>query len=477
MSSDEELLASLGYRQELKWDFSLLQLLGLGFSITSVSVYNVSSRCSCSVLVCCWSSMGGAMGIITFILLQWGTCSIFVMTIAFAMAKLASSAPTSGELYYWTFKYSSPCYHKVASWVVRYANSVGYITGVSGLDFALLVQTLAAVSIGTDGTYIPTSGQTFSVFCGLLLLHSLIASLATSTLAKIQPYSITLNTLLFVALLIVLPIATLSEFKNSAPFAFGNFKNLSLWPSGFAFMLSWLALAWTMALGCMLGWGITLAFNIGPDTAAILSDLVGQPMVTILLNSFGNFIILTVYLVTVLRQTFALSYGALPSSHYLYKINHTTETPVNCIIFCTFCTMLLGLLTFAGPVAITAIFSMGVMCQYISYSLLIAARFFGGSTFVPGPFYMGKLSAPVAYVALLFMAFMVLVLLFPTNPGPTSADMNYSVMVVGGIISLCLTYYFFPVYGGRYWFTGPVKTTCSTDSKPDSLYEKEMNAD
>ncbi|KAF8986767.1 APC amino acid permease [Cyathus striatus] len=493
LSSDKELLASLGYRQELKQDFSLLQLLGLGFSITGI-VQSITS-----VLVYALP-YGGAVGLVW----GWGTCSVFVMTIAFAMAELASSAPTSGGLYYWTFKYSSPRYRKVASWVVGYTNSVGYIAGVSGWT---------AVSIGTDGTYIPTSGQTFGVFCGLLLLHSLVASLATSTLAKIQPYSIILNILLFVALLIALPVATPSEFKNSASFAFGNFKNLSLWPSGFAFMLSWLAPAWTMgamdagvhiseevknaslnvprtiivstALGCVLGWAlnITLAFNMGPDTAAILSDPVGQPMVTILLNSFGkrgalvvwSFIILTVYLVTVSRQTFALSRdGALPPSRYLYKINRTTGTPVNCVIFCAFCAMLLGLLTFAGPVAIAAIFSMGVVCQYISYSLPIAARFFGGSTFVPGPFYMGKLSAPVAYVALLFMAFMVLVLLFPTNPGPTSADMNYSVAVVGGIISLCLTYYFFPVYGGRYWFTGPVKTTRATDSKPDSLYEKEM---
>ncbi|KAF8999307.1 amino acid/polyamine transporter I [Cyathus striatus] len=508
MDSDEELLASLGYRQELKRDFSLLQLLGLSFSILGV-VQSITS-----VLVYALP-YGGAVGLVW----GWATCCVFVMTIAFAMAELASSAPTSGGLYYWTFKYSSPRYRMVASWVVGYVNSVGYIAGASGLEFALSVQILAAVSIGTDGTYIPTTGQTFGVFCALLLLHSLIASLATSTLAKIQPYSITLNILLFVALLIALPVATPPEFKNSASFAFGNFENLSLWPSGFAFMLSWLAPAWTMggidsgvhiseevknasvnvprtiivstALGCVLGWAlnIALAFNMGPDTAAILSDPVGQPMVTILLNSFGkrgalavwSFIILTVNLSAVdllmaaSRQSFAFSRdGALPLSRLLYKINGTTGTPVNCVIFCAFGAMLLGLLSFAGPVAIGAIFSMGVVCQYISYSVPIAARFVGGNTFMPGSFYMGKLSAPVAYVALLFMAFTVLVLLFPTNPGPTSADMNYTVVVVGGIISLCLTYYFFPVYGGRHWFTGPVKTTRSVHSKSDSLDEKEM---
>jgi amino acid transporter len=250
------------------------------------------------------------------------------------------------------------------------------------------------------------------------------------------------------------------------------------------------------ALGCMLGWAlnISLAFNMGPDTASILADPIGQPMVTILLNSFGkkgalvvwSFIILTVNLSAVdllmaaSRQSFAFSRdGALPFSRYLYKISSVTGTPVNCVIFCAFGAMLLGLLSFAGEVAIGAIFTMGVICQYISYSTPIAARFIGGNTFVPGPFYMGRLSAPVAYIALSFMAFMVLVLLFPTNPGPTSAEMNYSVAVVGGIVSLCLTYYFFPIYGGRHWFTGPVNTTLSVDSgsKPDLVSEKEAIMD
>ncbi|KAF9010827.1 amino acid/polyamine transporter I [Cyathus striatus] len=498
LSNDEELLASLGYKQELQRDFGLFQLLGLSFSIIGV-VQSITS-----VLVYALP-YGGAVGLIW----GWASCCVFLMAIALAMAELASSAPTSGGLYYWTFKYSSPRFRKVASWLVGYTNSVGYISGVSGFVYSLAVQILSAVSVGTDGSYIPTTAQIFGLFVGLLLFHSIIASLATNTLAKIQPYSIVLNILLFVALLIALPVATPSEFKNSASFSFGNFENLSTWPSGFAFMLSWLAPAWTMggldsgvhiseevknasvnvprtiiastALGCVLGWAfnIALVFNMGPDTLAILSDPAGQPMITILLNSFGkrgalavwSFIILTVnmsainLLVAASRQTFAFSRdGALPFSGILYKVNRITGTPVNCVLFCALGALLLGLLSFAGAVAIGAIFTMGVVCQYLAYSLPIAARFFGGSTFVPGPFYMGMLSAPVAYIALAFMSFMILILLFPTNPGPSSIDMNYTVVVVGGIIVLSLVYYFFPVYGGRHWFTGPVANTHSDDN-------------
>ena len=46
--------------------------------------------------------------------------------------------------------------------------------------------------------------------------------------------------------------------------------------------------------------------------------------------------------------------------------------------------------------------------------------------------------------------------MFPTNPGPTGSTMNYTVAVSGGWISLCIAYYFFPKYGGMYWFKGPM---------------------
>lgn len=53
--------------------------------------------------------------------------------------------------------------------------------------------------------------------------------------------------------------------------------------------------------------------------------------------------------------------------------------------------MLLGLLSFAGPAAIGAIFTMGVVCTYTAYSIPIAARHLGGQKFTPGPFSLGFL--------------------------------------------------------------------------------------
>ena len=58
--------------------------------------------------------------------------------------------------------------------------------------------------------------------------------------------------------------------------------------------------------------------------------------------------------------------------------------------------------------------------------------------------------------ALLWMAFSVVILCFPADTMPTAAAMNYTAAVLGGWIILCVIYFYFPVIGGRYWFTGPV---------------------
>ena len=71
-------------------------------------------------------------------------------------------------------------------------------------------------------------------------------------------------------------------------------------------------------------------------------------------------------------------------------MNSRTHSPVNAVWFTAFISALLGLLAFAAPVAIAAIFSLVVVGQYVAYSIPIACRFFGGEEFVPGPFYLGR---------------------------------------------------------------------------------------
>ncbi|KAI0777534.1 APC amino acid permease [Trametes elegans] len=490
--SDDAALAVLGYRQEFKRAFTAIEVFGIGFSIIGLF------PSMASVLVFAIPN-GGPVALVW----GWAICSVFLMFIALALAELGSAAPTSGGLYYWTWTFATPRWRKVLAWIVGYCNTMGLVAGLAGTDWGCAVQLMAAVSIGTNGSFVPTAGQTFAVYVALLLCHGIIASLATSVVARLQGIYIVMNVLMCLAIIIVLPVCTPSEYKNTASYAFGGFANLNGWPNGFAFVLSFLAPLWTIGgfdapvhiseeasnaqtavpwaivgavwVAGVLGWAINvvIAFCMGTDLESILGNPIGQPMATILFNNLGRngtlavwsivvciqFLMGTSTLTACSRQTFAFARdGGLPFSPFVYKINRRTQTPVNAVWSSAFVSMLLGLLAFAGPAANSAIFSLAVAGQYTAFAIPIASRFLGGQKWMPGPFTLGRFGLPVAAVAVAWMVFSVIILAFPTAPGPTADGMNYMIAVYGGWIILCLVYFYFPVYGGVHWFNGPQNT-------------------
>jgi len=393
---------------------------------------------------------------------------------------------------------------------------------MASVDWGVATQVMAAANIGSDGQFVATNGQVYGVFAALLVSHAVVASAATKIIARLQHFYVFLNIALFVVVVIVLPVATPKELHNSGSFAVGHFENTSGWPNGYAFILSFLAPAWTVAgfdtsvhiseearnapravpfaimsatiLSSVLGWivNIVLAIYMGNDLDSVIGNPIGQPMATIFFNSVGKsgtlaiwgFMIVALwmtgmdYLIAGSRQLFAFSRDkGLPLSGWLYNINPRTKTPVNAVVFLAVMTLLLGLLSFAGPLAISAVFTMSIVCQYIGFVTPIVARWVGGQKFVPGPFNLGLMSAPVAFVASVYMIFMIIVFLFPPIPAPTSHSMNYTVVVVGGTLMLSLAYYFFPRYGGRYWFTGPVETIEKLHEASRDEDEKDRGSD
>ena len=42
--------------------------------------------------------------------------------------------------------------------------------------------------------------------------------------------------------------------------------------------------------------------------------------------------------------------------------------------------------------------------------------------------------------------------------------MNYTVVVLGGVLVLSVVWYYFPIYGAVHWFTGPVPNVGNDDA-------------
>ncbi|KAL0577548.1 hypothetical protein V5O48_004446 [Marasmius crinis-equi] len=426
--ADEDLLAALGYKQELRRYFSPLQTFMLAFSLVGI----VSSF---STVLIFSIPYGGPVTMIW----GWTAAAGFLLMIALALAELASAAPTSGGLYYWTFSFSSDKYRCFLAWIVGYANTISNVASVASIEWGCAVQIMAAASIGSEG-FEASNAQLFGV---------------PKFIATLQPYFTALNVVLCFVVIVLLPALTTQDLRNTADFAFGHFENSI---------------------------NVALCFTMGNDVGAIVDSPIGQPLATILLRSFGqkgalaawSFIVLAQFaigtgqLTACSRQIFAFTRdGALPFSAWVYRVDERTRAPIRSVWFSAFLTMLLGLITFAGANAINAVFALVITGQYTAYAIPVAARWMGGKDFKPGPVNFGAWSLPITVVAVTWMVFMSIIAMFPANPNPAVDSMNYTVVVQVGVLVLATLYYFFPKYGGRYWFKGPISNIEHTTSTPE----------
>ncbi|MBN9633903.1 MAG: amino acid permease, partial [Actinobacteria bacterium] len=121
MLTDDEKLAELGYKSELKRSFSGFSNFAISFSVISILSGPFIS------FFIGWNN-GGPMAI------SWGwpLVSVLIIVVGLCMGELVSAMPTSGGMYYWSAKLGS----------VRSS----YFTG--WLDFLGLLGIVAAVAYG-----------------------------------------------------------------------------------------------------------------------------------------------------------------------------------------------------------------------------------------------------------------------------------------------------------------------------------------
>lgn len=81
--------ARLGYKQELRRNFTMIEVFGIAFSIMGL-LPSIASTLSFSV-------PAGPVGMVW----GWFLASMFIFIVGVAMADLGSAMPTSGGLYWW----------------------------------------------------------------------------------------------------------------------------------------------------------------------------------------------------------------------------------------------------------------------------------------------------------------------------------------------------------------------------------------
>ncbi|GEQ68683.1 hypothetical protein JCM33374_g2351 [Metschnikowia sp. JCM 33374] len=372
-SNDNDLLAQIGYKPELKRRFSAIQVFGVAFSIMGL-LPSIASMLGTALLA---GPAGAIWG--------WVISSILILTIGVAMSENASFQPTSGGLYYWTNFYAPPKLKTIVSFIIGNTNTMALVGGLCSIDYGFATELLSIVVIAKDGDFVVTPAKTYGVFVACVLAHIALTCASSKHCAWLQTTSIIVNVVLIVLFIIAMPIAACRGEPRPASWVFGNFETLTGFPIGWVQLTqAWLPAIWTigafdscvhMAEECtnatktipigivgsitmcgVLGFVLLIVtmFSLQSyNIEAILNTDFGQPMAQIIFDAFDTvpgqgkkmaifFMVLIAFaqflmgasiLTAISRQIFAFARdNGLPMSWWVKQVNRKLSVPIHAVI-------------------------------------------------------------------------------------------------------------------------------------------------
>ncbi|KAF8914523.1 APC amino acid permease [Mucidula mucida] len=485
---DENELARMGYKQELKRELGLMQNFGVSFSIISVMTGIPS-------LFLFGLNTGGPAVMVW----GWVVVSVFTMLVGMAMAEVCSAHPTSGGPYFWAAMLSKPERAALASWITGWFNLLGQVAVTTGISFgcASFLSTVCTFKTG----FVPTEKTQIGVYAAVLVTQGLINTFGVHLLHILNNISVWWHALGTVALVIV--ILAKAPTHQSASFVFTEFiDGTGGWGdrashayvvvigilmaqytlTGFdasahmteetrnAAMSGSIGIVMAIGVSAILGWYLLLGllFSI-QDLEGTIASETGQPVAQIFLDTVGEngAIVLMVIVIGCMffcgtfsitsnsRMMYAFARdGGIPGSKFFAYVNAKWRSPIRTVWLACTLSFILGLPSLGSTVAFSAATSIATIGLYISYAIPIALRVLNRDQFVRGPFHLGAFSYPVAVTAVVWIMFIAIAFILPQVNPVDSETFNYSIVAVGIVVIYSVGFW---LLSARKWFTGPVK--------------------
>ena len=488
---DDKTLGALGYKQEFKRDFTVLESFSVSFSVLGL-LPSVASTIGYSLG---YSGTGGAVW-------GWLVSAVLIQSTAFTMAELCSSMPTAGGLYYAAAVLAPEGWGPLCSWIVGWSNFFGFATGPCSVNYALAAMLITAGEIAYP-SYTAETWHIYLTLLALLIVQGFITMQSTWFIGWVNKVGTILNVLVVLIFVIWFPLGSINHPKtNKSHDVWTQFANGTEWPIGWATIMGFLTSIWTMSgydapfhlseecsnanmagpraivataqSGLWMGWAIimVIVYTV-TDITDVVAGPYGQPFGSLCLQVLGKKAGLAMFSLNIIAQFFVgqgctitatrviFAYsrdGALPGSKYWSRVSGRTYTPVWATWGVLSVAALLGLLMFASPVAIGAVFSIGAIGQYTAFTFPVALKLFFDNgprrRFRPGPWNLGRYSKPIGAVAVAWWAIILPALCFPAVKGKdlNLLTMNWTVLIYGGAMTLAMSWY---AIDARKWFKGP----------------------
>ncbi len=514
LSRDEQTLAELGYKQELKRGWSGFSNFAISFSIISV-------------LAGCFTTYGQAFnnGGPIAISIGWPLISLLVLCVAFSMSELASAFPTAGGIYYWASKLGGPGW----GWFTGWFNLIGLVAVVASVDYvcsAFLTYLLGLYDVhfifnftkaaaATNVHY--TAHVTFAVFACVLTLHGLINVFSSHLVSLFNAVSVwwhVIGVTVIVVLLILVPSHhasfsyVFSHTINNSGFKGGATHVPFFWlyvlPLGFLLTMYtitgydasahvseethgaaesapkgiWKSVFYSAAIGWIVLLAITFAVPVHQEAKVLAPGYTALTIFTlalttaaakavILISTVGQLFCGMACVTSASRMTFAFSRDGAVPGHNLWRRLGKNRTPTWAVLFVCLFALIITIPAYfpnsAGtPVAFLAVTSVSVIGLYIAYTIPVFLRWRMGESFQRGPWTLGAKYKWINPIAFVWVAICVVIFCLPFVPAGVPGNkkfswssVNYAPIVTIGVMVVVTLWY---LLSARNSFKGPIRT-------------------
>lgn len=472
LNDDERRLAELGYKQELKRNWSGFSNFAISFSIISI-------------LAGCFTTFGQAWnnGGPIAISIGWPLISIFILIIGLCMSELVSAYPTSGGIYWWASKLGGA----KAGYYTGWLNLIGLLAVIASVAYGCATFFDLAMSSFSESWAAGYSLQrVFVIFIVVLFLVSVLNIFSGHLMALMNNVSVwwhVIGAAAVVLILVILPEQHMSisdmftmRVNNTGGLDMGSTTGLGFWfivlPLGFLLTqytitgydasahLSeetqgaadgaakgiWRSIFYS-AIG---GWILLLAFLYAvQDAEAVTAGGGGVAVIfaqaldakwagaVLMIAAIGQFFCSTACMTSTSRMTFAFSRdGAVPGAKVWAKLNKR-QVPAAAVILAAVVGIIITLPALIEvnigseeapiivPTAFYAVVSVAVIGLYLAFLVPIWLRWRAGDKFQQGPWNLGnkwKWMAPIAVIEIVIVS---IYFIMPFTPAGTPSFLRW----------------------------------------------------
>lgn len=455
--SDDQILSSFGYRQELRRALRLFSLYAVSFSFISITT-GIFLNFGFGI-----THLGAAS------IWLWPLASVGQLLVALVVAELGTRIPLAGYAYQWGARLVNPAY----GWFVGFTGLLYMVVGGAAINFVVAAPLWATI-FGWDA-----GNQKLMLLIALILFLATTAVniLGVAIAARINNVAVFTEivgtTVLGIVLFILWatkPIHAFSFLTNT-----GGVHGSAIWGSAALAALMGIftlvgfemaadlseeainarftvpkAVLWSTGSAAVLGMIALIGFTIAiPNLAKIqasatpLPDIIAYWMGPTITKIFLLFVVFSMFALIVVgaaaqgRLIYALARdNMIPFSDVLGRVHARTHTPVTALVVSMVLGLLFTLYGYAQGNAFGTLVAATATLPYIVYLLTVIAYIRRRQTLValPGTFSLGAWRGPVIAGALVWLVAALLVLTIP-------ADFRSADYVVVGVEVVALAWY------------------------------------